>query len=146
MALPVQKFREMVFQMLFSWDSGLGCDEEDLVSMMMHELHVTHKFAREACCRTQAILLKKEELDEKIRSVSAEYQFERISMVEKNVLRLGVYELFYDDSIQPKIALAEAIRLCRKFGSPEGSNFVNAILDCIYKGSSQEKVAVSVEG
>ena len=132
MALPVQKFREMVFQMLFSCDAGLACSEEDLVSMMMHELKVTRKSALEASRRVAAILDQREEIDQKIRSVSVEYQFERISMVEKNVLRLGVFELFFDQ-IQPKIAIAEAIRLCRKFGSPEGSQFVNAILDCLYK-------------
>lgn len=133
MSLDVKKFREMVFQMLYSCDSS-GTEEMDLVAMMMHELKVTKKAASEAYNRVQTILKDLPEIDEKIRGVSTEYQFKRISSVEKNLLRLGVYELFYDKGLPPKVVIAEAIRLCRKFGTPESSQFVNAILDLIYKG------------
>jgi N utilization substance protein B len=48
-------------------------------------------------------------------------------------LRLGIFEIFFDSEIPAKVAIAEAIRLCRKFGTPESSQFVNAILDGVYK-------------
>ena len=134
MPLPVQKFREMVFQMLYAYDFSHG-EEEDVIDLLMHELKVTKKAAREAHQKVRAILDKMDEIDNKIRPASTEYQFERISRVEKNILRLGIYELCYDDRIPPKVAITEAIRLCRKFGTPESADFVNAILDSIYKGS-----------
>ena len=135
MALPLQKFREMVFQMLFCCEFS-GSEEADVASMLMHELKVPKKSALEAYRRVQSIIENLTEIDDRITQASAEYQFERISRVEKNVLRLGIFELFYDETIPWKVAIAEAIRLCRKFGTPESAHFVNAILDSIYKGSS----------
>jgi N utilization substance protein B len=130
MPLPIQKFREMVFQMLYSCESS-GSERGDTIEMLMSELKVTKKVAGEAYARVQTILEKKTEIDEKISSASTEYKFDRISQVEKNLLRLGVYELFYDQSIPPKVVIAEAIRLCRKFGTFESAGFVNALLDAL---------------
>lgn len=124
----------MVFQMLYCYDF-CHSDEADVIDVLMHELKVTKKSAREAVLRMKAILERKNEIDEMIRRVSTEYQLERISSVEKNILRLGIYELCFDNAIAEKVAIAEAIRLCRKFGTPESAHFVNAILDNIYKGS-----------
>jgi transcription antitermination protein NusB len=134
MPLPAQKFREMVFQMLYADDFSQG-EEGDVVDLLMQELKVTKKAARDAHARVVAVREKMGEIDDRIRPASTEYHFERISRVEKNILRLGIYELCYDDRIPPKVAISEAIRLCRKFGTPESAHFVNAILDSIYKGS-----------
>ena len=61
------------------------------------------------------------------------YDIDRIHSVERNVLRLGIYELFFDPEIPPKVAIAEAIRMSKKFGTPESVSYVNAIMDNIYK-------------
>ncbi len=135
MSLPPQKFREMVFQMLFCCEFS-GSEEKDVAAMLMHELKVTKKMALSAYVRVSQILEKLPEIDAKIAMASSEYQFERISRIEKNILRLGLFELFFDESLPWKVSIAEAIRLCRKFGTPESSHFVNAILDSIYKASS----------
>ena len=131
MALPQQKFREIVFQILFSaLFEPEGTDETAL--MLMDELKVTKRAVVEARERAFSVLAKLEEIDEKIKAKSHEYQFERISSAEKCALRLGLFELLYDPSLPPKVAIAEAIRLTRKFGTPESAHFVNAILDAIY--------------
>ena len=134
MPLPVQKFREMVFQMLYAYDMSHS-EEADVIDLLMHELKVTKKSANEASRRVKEIQDRKNEIDDMIRPASTEYQFERISSVEKNILRLGIYEICFDEAIPEKVAITEAIRLCRKFGTPESAQFVNAILDRIYKGS-----------
>jgi N utilization substance protein B len=130
MPLPPQKFREAVFQILFSQDFGSASDE--MVSFMMEELKTTRRTMTDAQIRVDQISAKLGEIDPVITSASTEYSFERISRVEKTILRLGLFELS-DASIPPKVAIAEAIRLCRKFGTPESSQFVNAILDGVYK-------------
>lgn len=131
MALPPQKFREAVFQILYSQDFVLG--SEEIIPMMMEELKTTRRTMIDAADKVAHILVKLPEIDEYITSASTEYSFERISRVEKTILRLGLYEIFFDESIPAKVAIAEAIRLCRKFGTPESSQFVNAILDGVYK-------------
>lgn len=130
MPLPPQKFREAVFQILYAQDfSG---DEAEMIPFMMEELKTTRKAMAEAKARVDQILAKLPEIDDRITAASTEYSFERISRVEKTILRLGLYELF-DPDLPPKVAIAEAVRLCRKFGTPESAQFVNAILDGVYK-------------
>lgn len=131
MPLPQQKFREAVLQILYS--SDFGRDSDEMVPFMMHELKTTRKAMQEAEGRVDQIICKLSEIDPMISSFSTEYTFERISRVERAILRLGLFELLFDSSIPPKVAIAEAIRLCRKFGTPESAQFVNAILDGVYK-------------
>ncbi|HAB98347.1 MAG TPA: transcription antitermination factor NusB [Parachlamydiales bacterium] len=131
MALPPQKFREIVFQILFSRDFSLA-EPQEMIALLMKELKVTKKIVMEAAARAHLVENHVEELDKMISRFSTEYSFERISRAEKSVLRLGAFELLHDSTIPPKVAIAEAIRICRKFGSPESSKFINGLLDGIY--------------
>jgi len=144
MSLPPQKFREIVFQLLYSQDFA-ALDPAESIPFMMHELKVTRRSMVEAHDRVSKILEKIETLDQEITKASTSYSFDRISRVEKTILRQGVFELLYDPALPPKVAIAEAIRLCRKFGTPESSEFVNAILDSIYKKTGAYVAAISEE-
>ncbi len=132
MALSQQKFREIVFQVLYSSDFA-DIRDEDMIPFIMGQLLVTKKAVGLAIQRKQAIQKNLLEIDRQIAEVSEAYAFERIPRIERNILRLGVFELFYDEKIPPKVAMAEAIRLSRKFATPEGATFVNAILDALYR-------------
>lgn len=140
MAMPPQKFREIVFQILYSYDLT-GERGDDIVPLLMKELSVSRKSVLEAQETADKILQKRDEIDAAIGRVSVSYAFSRIQSVERNILRLGVYELLTDDAIPPKVAIAEAMRLCRKFTSSEAASFVNAILDALYKQSLGESIA-----
>jgi N utilization substance protein B len=130
MALSPQKFREIVFQLLYSEDFG---SDAEIVEMLMAQLSVTKRIVRDAYAVKDKIVEKKKWLDEVIRVHSEQYDFERIPRIERNAIRLGVYELLYSTDLPPKIAIAEAIRLTRKFATAEAATFVNAILDSVYK-------------
>lgn len=130
MSFSPQKFREIVFQLIYSDDFG---GDSDVVEMLMAQLAVTKRVVREASAFKDKILGKKAEIDAVIRIHSESYEFERIPRIERNVIRLGVYELIFSKDVPPKVAIAEAIRLSRKFATPEAATFVNAILDSVYK-------------
>lgn len=136
MALSPQKFREIVFLALYSRDFT-GAQEDEVVEMIMKELTVTKKSVREALEKVSSIEAKRSEIDEMISSSTLSYDFDRIPHSERNILRLGVYELFFAKGIPPKVAIAEGIRLARKFSTPESAHFVNAILDNLYKSKSE---------
>lgn len=135
MSLPPQKQREIVLQLLFSLDSGAN-DTPALISLISKELEVSKKYVLIGMEKAHKIIANLAMVDEQISAVSQDYQFDRIQKVEKNVLRLGVYELFLEKELPPKVAIAEGMRLARKFGTPESSTFVNAVLDAIYKKMS----------
>ena len=132
MPLPPQKFREIVFLLLYTQDFPVS-DEEGLVSMVIHELKVSHKDVLEASVVVQKIAKKKEMIDEMITQTSTSYSFRRIQTVEKNILRLALYELFVDKKLSHDIVLSEAKRLTRKFSTKEAQNFVFAVLDALLK-------------
>ncbi len=132
MALAPQKFREIVLQLLYSQE--IGQPEAHLMTdLMREELEVSKKNILLAQERVRTILARLPEIDRLITTVSTSYDFERIQIVTKNILRLGVFELLFDDQIPPKVAIAEAIRLSRKFNTRESAAFVNALLDHLYR-------------
>lgn len=139
MAVPIQKFREIVFQMLYSYDIG-GSKEEEIQELLMKELAVTRKTVKQAQEKVVDIRSKLKEIDKIILKTCISYEFERIQTVEKNILRLGIFEMLFETGIPPKVAISEGMRLARKFGSPESAGFINAVLDNIYKASQGETV------
>jgi N utilization substance protein B len=136
MPLPPQKFREIVFQLLYSQDFA-QLDQDEYIPFIMKLLEVTRKSVTEAFQKILYITTLYPEIDERIRESSTDYSFERISRVERTVLRLGIFELLFEEALPPKVAIAEAIRLCRKFGTPESAHFVNAVLDDVYQKKMQ---------
>mgnify|MGYP001799368835 CR=1 FL=1 len=132
MAISQRKLREVVFQILYSRDFSASSGVDFLHFLVKH-LKVSKKSALIATDKADAVAGKFPEIDEKIEALLQSHSFDRISRVEKHILRLGLYELFHDESVPAEVAIAEAIRICRKFGSAEGAKFVNAILDGSYK-------------
>ncbi|MEI6437586.1 MAG: transcription antitermination factor NusB [Candidatus Omnitrophota bacterium] len=74
-----------------------------------------------------------EDLDRKISEYATNWQISRMAVIDRNVLRIGVYELLYAPGIPPKVAINEAVELAKKYGDTESSKFVNGILDKIHK-------------
>jgi len=75
---------------------------------------------------------KKEHLDELISRHSENWSLSRMARVDRNILRLAVYELIYCDDIPPKVTLNEAIDLGKIYGSENSGSFINGILDALY--------------
>jgi transcription antitermination protein NusB len=73
------------------------------------------------------------EIDERIRKYCENYEFRRISPVDRNVLRLAIYEMLYRDDIPPVVSINEAIELAKTFGGNDSGRFVNGILDRVRK-------------
>jgi len=132
MALARQKNRELIFQMLFSLSYDMS-EDEHLIALMMKQLRITKNSANEALAYCKKILLKDKFLDEKISLVSNEYALDRIAKVEYTVLHLAIYEIFFEKDMPFKVTITEAIRLTKKFATKESANFINAILDAVYK-------------
>ncbi|MDI6758621.1 MAG: transcription antitermination factor NusB [Candidatus Omnitrophota bacterium] len=68
-------------------------------------------------------------IDDKISLYAANWELERMAIVDRNILRLGCFELLFRDDIPPKVSINEAVELAKKYSGPEAGKFVNAILD-----------------
>jgi transcription antitermination factor NusB len=71
------------------------------------------------------------EIDRKIAQYATNWELERMAVVDRNILRMGGFELEYSSGIPPKVAINEAVDLAKKFSGVEAGKFVNAILDKI---------------
>jgi transcription antitermination factor NusB len=74
-----------------------------------------------------------EAIDQKISDYATNWQIRRMAIIDRNIMRIGLYELKYTTDIPPKVAINEAVELAKKYGDLESSKFVNGILDKIHK-------------
>ncbi len=79
------------------------------------------------------------EIDALIAKYAPEWPIEQITMVDRNVLRIGIFEMKYDNDIPEKVAINEAIELAKTFGGESSGKFVNGVLGTIYKEIIKEK-------
>lgn len=129
--------RSIVLQTLFEWD--LNAIEKKDVTAVLHR-----NVAEFAPNKTDmpfmeklldGILSKQPELDLVIAKAAPEWPIERISPVDRNILRLGLYELLFSErsEVPAKVAINEAIELAKQFGGENSSRFVNGVLGAVYK-------------
>lgn len=135
MTLPPQKFREIVFQLLYGADFG---SEEEGIELVMSALAVSKKWVFTAAEVKEKIVAILPQIDASIIQYAHSYDFDRIPKVEKTILRLSVYELL-EKQVPSKVVFAEAIRLARKFATKESGAFINAVLDSFYKDQIDAK-------
>ncbi|MFH0855739.1 MAG: transcription antitermination factor NusB [Candidatus Omnitrophota bacterium] len=77
----------------------------------------------------EGVVQNQEEIDKRIVQFAANWQLKRMAVVDRNIMRLGVFELIFRGDIPPKVSINEAVELAKKFSGSESGKFVNAILD-----------------
>lgn len=133
--------REVALQLLFQHDQNPATVPRPAVERFAHDRLVNEEKLRDgAGLATFALALfdgvvgRKAEIDPKISSVSENWRLSRMSPVDRNVLRLGTYELLFDPARPPlEVVIDEAIELARRFGAKDSPGFVNGLLDRISK-------------
>ncbi len=84
------------------------------------------------------VIEHREELDKLIVKYAPEWPLEKITIVDRNILRIGVWELVHDDSIPPKVAINEAIEIAKIFGGETSGKFVNGVLGSLYNDQKDD--------
>ena len=122
--------REAALQYLYEVDV-VGVEEAEPLGDFLAR-QVGRVDARPHAARLVAgVLEHKEAIDAELRSAAQNWTLERMAVVDRNVLRIGVYELTRDPEVPEKVAINEAIDLARRFSSEEACAFVNGVLDRI---------------
>jgi len=133
--------RTIVMQTLYEWDFY---DKDDKQVKKFIEENIA-KFApgtddKDFIDNSIAGVLKNtKEIDKLIEKTAPEWPLDQITMVDRNVLRLGIYELAYTDDIPPKVAINEAIELAKAFGGKSSGKFVNGVLGTIFRELEKQK-------
>ena len=77
------------------------------------------------------------DIDDILKKYSEHWALDRMTVIDRNLLRLGVCELIYSQTIPPKVVINEAVEIAKKYGSEESPDFINGILDKIFKERTQ---------
>ena len=79
----------------------------------------------------QGVMARRDEIDEQIKKYTANYELHRLAAVDRNILRLAIFEMYHTPDVAPVIIINEAIEIAKKFGTEKSGGFVNGILDRI---------------
>jgi len=123
-----RRAREVVLQMLFQLESS-GEEPEAVVELYrtcFGEGPLPDDFSVALFLEVAA---SRATIDEAIVRASENWRLERMSCVDRNILRIGVHELCADDETPPRVAINEAVELAKRFGTADSAAFVNGILD-----------------
>jgi N utilization substance protein B len=124
--------REYALQLLYQLDICRGDPANTLQEFWTHHLvppDVRH-FADKIVRGTMQHLAP---IDALIAGCANNWDINRMAVVDRNILRMGVYELLHAEDVPPKVCLNEAVELAKRYGDEESSRFVNGILDTIHK-------------
>jgi N utilization substance protein B len=129
-SIPRRKSREFALQVLYQ----LTIIKQDVTTALaqFQENFLSDGRADDFLKRlVQGVLEHRSELDRLIETYSENWRLDRINLVDRNILRLALFELLYCEEIPPKVTINEAIDLGKRFGSEDSGSFINGILDRI---------------
>jgi N utilization substance protein B len=127
-----RKSRELALQALYQWnitrqDPFLILDQQKVNFSPADE---EDEFAQQIIV---GVLEHYNHIDELIEKFLEHWRLDRISIIDRNILRMAIFELLFREDIPPRVTLNEAIDLGKRFGSEDSSAFINGILDRIQK-------------
>jgi len=123
-------------QSLYEWDfSGEKSDLEKIIERNIEEFGPGLEDKSFTWQLVTGVVANLKEIDEIIAKAAPQWPLEQISIVDRNVLRIGIYELLYGDkaAVPPKVAINEAIELAKSFGGENSGKFINGVLGTVYK-------------
>lgn len=129
-SIPRKKTREFALQVLYQ----LNIAKQDVLTALtqFEEHFISHGEGDEFLKRlVQGVLEHCPELDRLIEQYSENWRLDRINLVDRNILRMALFELLYCEDIPPKVTINEAIDLGKRYGSEDTGSFINGILDRI---------------
>ncbi len=129
--------RSVVFQTAFEWDFRHLAREDVLESLSrnMHEFGDGDSEKNFSETLVKGVVDKKEDLDNIIAKAAPDWPIDKISIADRNILRIGLYELLFSDrkEVPAKVAINEAIELAKVYGGEKSGAFVNGVLGTVYK-------------
>ncbi len=134
--------RSIALQSLYEWDFPEKKEKElnAIIEKNIEEFGKDAKDKEFIISLVQGVIKSLEELDQIITAAAPEWPLEKITTIDRNVLRLGLWELIYGnkEEVPPKVAINEAIELAKQFGGSSSGRFVNGVLGTVYREISEE--------
>ena len=130
MAGARRKARELALQALYEVDSA-GHEPEEVVDHLLSEEGLPEENANFTRELVSGVIQNREKIDENIQNFAPAWPIEQIPVVDRNILRLAIFEILIDNKVPVKVAINEAVEIAKAFGSDNSSKFVNGVLGSV---------------
>jgi transcription antitermination protein NusB len=137
MGISRRVVREKVMQVLYAYDISEEPIEK-ITNDMFEEIKSDTEGYKFANLIVSKFINNNSEIDETIKSYVSNWEFERLAIIDKIVLRIAICEFLYFPDIPPKVTINEAIEIVKKFSTEKSGQFVNGILDTVLNKMKQE--------
>ena len=137
-----RKARELALQVLYQIDLT-GLEPAPALELFCEHFEAGKKSMPYTRCLVQGVFDNRQEFDAMIGSYAQNWRPERMSVIDRNILRLALYELRYQNDVPARVVINEAIEVAKRFGNEESGPFINGILDAIRKSTLTEKTPAS---
>ena len=127
-----RRARAIVLQVLYQDDLNPTQPQEIKTRFVGSRLNHDPQLVAFANSLIDGVTKHREQIDEKLASIAANWRLNRMAATDRNVLRLGAYEILYGET-PDRVAINEAIELARRYGTDQSSQFVNGVLDRLMK-------------
>ena len=124
--------RELALKFLYQSEFNEGHSEE-LLSQFIDQVGSKDEVGDYMRELVSAVFIHRDEIDSAIKKYSEHWALDRMTLIDRNILRMGVCELVYLDNVPPKVAINEAVEIAKKFGNDDSPDFINGVLDHIFK-------------
>jgi transcription antitermination protein NusB len=135
--------RTLAMQSLYQWDflkkPADGVDK--IIGYIRNEFAPEFDDHDYVESTVRGVIDHSKDIDEKLTQFAPDWPIENMTLVDRNILRIGVYELVYNQNIPSKVAINEAIEIAKSFGGETSGKFVNGVLGAIFK----DQMAAGVE-
>lgn len=139
--------RSWVLQLLYGWEvSGSDLGLTDYAERALARRRVRDRYRPYIQRLVEVLDGRVGEVDRVLRDVMPNWRLERLSAVDRNILRIGAAELLFFDDVPGKVAITEGITLAEKYGGQESPRFVNGVLDAVWKEAGSGAGAATGEG
>ena len=132
--------REVALQVLYQVEQNPGIPQAEVDRFLQRRLQEP-KLCEFAKALVSGVKAHHEEIDGLITDVAENWRLDRMAAIDRNILRLGAYEMLFDDSVPAKVAINEALELAKRYSTAQSSRFVNGILDRLYSTEAARKAA-----
>lgn len=132
--------REAVLQALYAIEIGKEIRAKALKDILAREIR--DKETKDFITQLFEVSLENRDwCEDQIKSRLNNWEFERVAVLDRLLLVVAISEIFFIDSVPPKVSISEAIQIAKQYSTEDSSAFVNGVLDSIYKSVSKEKLA-----
>ncbi len=128
-----RRARELALQLLYQRDIA-RTEPEEMFARTDEYLNASPDVKEYASRLLLGTVARQEELDERLAKQSDHWRLGRMPVVDRNLLRLALYELIYEDETPDPVVIDEAVEIAKKFSTPSSAPFVNGVLDGIRRG------------